>query len=71
MATVMYDAARAEDITSDHLQQRIAQLEYENKYLREIMSFSTPVTGNDQSKTTSTTTSNIEETHSKGSNDIR
>lgn len=43
MATVMYQAAKTEDNTLQHLEERLAQLEYENKYLREVLSLSSPV----------------------------
>ena len=42
MASVMYQAAKAEDTTSQQLEERLAQLEYENRYLREVLSLSTP-----------------------------
>jgi hypothetical protein len=38
MASVMYQAARAEDNMVHHSQEQMAQLEYENKYLRDILS---------------------------------
>ena len=37
MATVMYHAAKTEDTSSHQIHERLAQLEYENKYLREIL----------------------------------
>lgn len=37
MAAVMYQAAKAEDNTAQELTESIAQLEYENKTLREII----------------------------------
>ncbi len=40
MATVMFHAAKTEDNTSHCLEERLAQLEYENKYLREVLSLS-------------------------------
>ena len=39
----MYQAAKAEDVSSQQLQERLTQLEYENKYLREVLSLSSPV----------------------------
>ncbi|XP_003387498.1 PREDICTED: FGFR1 oncogene partner 2 homolog [Amphimedon queenslandica] len=38
MATVMYHAAKTEDSSTQLLREKISQLEYENKYLREILS---------------------------------
>ena len=38
MATVMYHAAKTEDSSTHLLREKISQLEYENKYLREILS---------------------------------
>lgn len=38
MATVMYHAAKTEDSSTHVLREKISQLEYENKYLREILS---------------------------------
>ena len=46
MAAVMYQSAKAEDVTSQHLEERLAQLEYENRYLREVLSLSSPLTTN-------------------------
>ena len=40
MATVMYTAAKAEDVTSEKLEERLSQMEYENRYLRQILSLS-------------------------------
>lgn len=40
MASVMYDAAQTEDVTTQQSRERLAQLEYENKYLRELLSLS-------------------------------
>lgn len=45
MATVMYQAAQAEDTSSHQLKERVSQLEYENKYLRDILSL--PITSSD------------------------
>lgn len=42
MAAVMYKAAQAEDETLSASAEKIAQLEYENKHLRELLQFSTP-----------------------------
>lgn len=47
MAAVMYKAAKTEDNTLQHLEERLAQLEYENKYLREVLSLSSPVSTNE------------------------
>ena len=46
MATVMYDAAQTEDATTQQSQERLSQLEYENKYLREVLSLSSPSISN-------------------------
>lgn len=40
MAAVMYEAARTEDHCLQHNSERLSQLEYENKYLRELLSLS-------------------------------
>ena len=40
MATLMYNAAQTEDTTTQQSQERLSQLEYENKYLREVLSLS-------------------------------
>lgn len=40
MAAVMYEAARAEDQSLQVSSQRLSQLEYENRYLRELLSLS-------------------------------
>lgn len=52
MASVMYQAARAEDATSQAVAERVAQLEFENKHLRDLLQFSTPqlVAPNDRSQ---------------------
>lgn len=42
MAAVMYKAAHVEDTTANENAEKIAQLEYENKHLRELLQFSTP-----------------------------
>lgn len=41
MAAIMYKAALTEDISSQQTMERVAQLEYENKHLRELLQFST------------------------------
>ena len=47
MAAVMYEAARAEDHSLQMSSQRLTQLEYENRYLRELLSLSsTPTSHN-------------------------
>ena len=43
MAAVMYKAAQVEDTTSNEVAEKIARLEYENKHLRELLQFSTPI----------------------------
>ena len=43
MAAVMYRAAQAEDSTSCATTEQVARLEYENRHLRELLQFSTPV----------------------------
>ena len=43
MAAVMYRAAQAEDSTSCVTTEQVARLEYENRHLRELLQFSTPV----------------------------
>ena len=43
MAAVMYQAAKAEDNSVQSLTETIAQLEYENKTLRELISQPLPV----------------------------
>lgn len=39
----MYRAAQAEDTTSCATTEQVARLEYENRHLRELLQFSTPV----------------------------
>lgn len=43
MAAVMYHAARVEDSSSEKVVEQVARLEYENRQLRELLQFSTPV----------------------------
>lgn len=43
LATVMYQAAEAEDNTAQEVSEKIARLEYENKHLREVLQLSYPV----------------------------
>ena len=40
MAAVMYEAARTEDQSTQHSSERLSQLDYENRYLRELLSLS-------------------------------
>ena len=40
MAAVMYKAASVEDSTVNESAEKVAQLEYENKHLRELLQFS-------------------------------
>ena len=52
LATVMYQAAEAEDTTAQEVSEKIARLEYENKHLREVLQLSYPVIpGADESQT--------------------
>ena len=50
MATLMYTAAQTEDTTTQLSQERLSQLEYENKYLREVLSLSSSAIPNGESK---------------------
>lgn len=43
MAAVMYKAAQAEDTTVRETTEQVARLEYENRHLRELLQFSTPM----------------------------
>ena len=43
MAAVMYKAAQAEDTTMRETTEQVARLEYENRHLRELLQFSTPM----------------------------
>ena len=40
MAAVMYEAARTEDQSRQLNSERLSQLDYENRYLRELLSLS-------------------------------
>ncbi len=48
MAAVMYQAAKAEDNSTNRLTENIARLEYENKTLRELLAQPFPTNKPDQ-----------------------
>ena len=65
MATVMFHAAKAEDNSSQYLEERLAQLEYENKYLREVLLLSSSSTALTDNQTGDENSSNNNETSVK------